>query len=136
MFADCSAIKNIAYGSEEVKNRFHGAPGNKWRADSLGVERPIHSCQQTNWLWDEHNHYKKMCVYSTCPLNLSQKLFRLGVHTFGADDSCTVCGYIQNSKNKAPNTGDTTNTVLWTALFLGGVAMMWMQLNTRKREVF
>ena len=139
IFSGAPKIKNIAFENEDVKSKFFTAPGNQANMNALNSLLPPHlghACRHSNWNWDEHNHYKKMCVYSTCPLNLSQKLFSLGAHTFGADDSCTVCGYIQNSKNKAPKTGDTTNTLLWTALFLGGVAMMWMQLNTRKREMF
>lgn len=139
IFDGAPKIKNIAFENEDVKSKFFAAPGNQADMNALGSPLSTHldhTCQHSNWNWDEHNHYKKMCVYITCPLNLSQKRFSLGAHTFGADDSCTVCGYIQNSKNKAPNTGDTTNTLLWTALFLGGVAMMWMQLNTRKREMF
>lgn len=32
-----------------------------------------------------------------------------------------------------PDTGDITNIPLWTALFLGGVALLWVQLSQRKR---
>lgn len=40
-----------------------------------------------------------------------------------------------NEGTEAPETGDTTNTLLWTTLLMGGVAMLWMQLNDRKREM-
>lgn len=107
---------------------------------TMGATAP-HICVESNWVKSENTHYKKHCVYADCPfyrLDPTKNKYEESAHTFGADDFCMTCGYLRDADPKAaaPKTGDTTHTLLWTALFLGGVAMMWMQLNDRKREMF
>jgi len=98
-----------------------------------------HICVESNWVKGDKTHYKKHCVYADCPFyksNPSKNIFDESYHTFGADDACTTCGYLRDAGTEAPKTGDTTNTLLWGALFIGGMAMMWMQLAERRREMF
>lgn len=131
-------IEGIAFGSDAVRDRFENAPYNKSNMNAWpNLKTPIHTCQQSSWIREENSHYKKQCLYNNCPIGLNNKVFAKGAHTFGADNACTTCGYLRDTeKTAAPQTGDTTHTLLWAALFFGGVAMMWMQLNARKRETF
>lgn len=139
LFARCKNLDTIAFANEEVRQKFLNAARNQANLNAIGdVERPVHSCEKSDWVRNENNHYKKKCVLAGCPIGQNQKFYDLGAHTFGADNFCTVCGYLRDtdSETAPPKTGDTTHTLLWTALFLGGMAMMWMQLSDRKREMF
>lgn len=97
-----------------------------------------HICRNSGWEKDEKGHIKRECRDVNCPVGLYHKTLGMKPHTFGADNFCTVCGYLRDTdpETAAPKTGDTTHTLLWTALFLGGMAMLWMQLSDRKRESF
>lgn len=37
VFATCPAIKNVTFGSEEVKNKFYAAQGNRGTMNALGI---------------------------------------------------------------------------------------------------
>lgn len=97
-----------------------------------------HICRNSGWEKDEKGHFKRECRDIYCPVGLYHKTLGMKPHTFGADNFCTVCGYLRDadSETAPPKTGDATHTLLWTALFMGGMAVMWMQLSDRKRESF
>ena len=81
------------------------------------------------WKWDENRHWQR-CTSCTDTVNLNA-----GDHQFldAYDTDCNVCGYTRTAPAEKPNTGDTTHTLLWAGMFLGGVALLYWQLTECKR---
>lgn len=93
--------------------------------------------------WDRNQHWQVLCNTAGCAD--FEKKANPAPHEFdSAYDKDCDCGYtrILTEDNKEvrpedkPETGDITNIPLWTALFLGGMALLWVQLEQRKRQQF
>ena len=113
---------------ESLKNDSHTPPANP--------NLPTHTHQPSTWIWDNTTHWKLECVTPGCANNGQVISQGAHVYTDDRDPDCNTCGYVRNRPDNGPATGDITNIPLWTMLFFAGVAMMYVQLSSHKREQF
>lgn len=97
-----------------------------------------HTCLTSRWLWNDTNHWRRVCQDAACPNNNYQQQTANGAHVYtdDYDADCNSCGYTRTPPAKHPETGDITHLPLWTMMFVGGLALLWVQLTQRKREQF
>lgn len=103
------------------------------------ITAPAHDCIPSGWLYDDNNHWKRSCSDMNCPENKYTVPTNRGAHTFtnALDTDCNDgCGYTRTAPAEKPETGDITHIPMWTALFLGGLALLWVQLEQRKRQQY
>lgn len=100
-----------------------------------------HTCTTSDWITNETHHWKLTCHENgIATANNTQNLIVVDkgehVYTDGYDTVCNVCNYSRTAPVQRPATGDITHIPMWTMMFLGGIALLWVQLNQRKREEF
>lgn len=127
------------------------------KTDSNNSNNTGHNCQPSDWKSDETHHWYYTCVDPNCPILQNTKVSSVSgysehVYDNDYDTVCNICDYtriltednkeVRHEDNKEvrpedkPETGDITNISLWTALLLGGLVLMWVQLEQRKRQYF
>jgi len=93
--------------------------------------------------WDRNQHWQVICNTADCADY--KKTANPAPHKFdSAYDKDCDCGYtrILTEDNKEvrpedkPETGDITNIPLWTAIVFAGLALLWVQLEQRKRQQY
>lgn len=104
--------------------------------DTCGYVREAHPCTESGWLYNDAGHWKQYCTVNDCANRNTKKSEGAHVFTDDNDTTCNTCGYTRIAPAEKPDTGDITNIPLWTALFLGGMALLWVQLEQRKRQQF
>jgi len=108
---------------------------NDLECNTCGYVRTAHTCTKSDWLYNNTTHWKNYCVVSDC-VNRNSKINE-GVHKFDSPQDTTCdCGYTRTAPAEKPETGDITNIPMWTMLFFGGIALLWVQLEQRKRQQF
>lgn len=94
-----------------------------------------HTCQESKeWKYDANQHWHWFCTDPTCKSYQIHSSKNYHVFTDDFDTTCNTCGYVRTAPAEHPDTGDITHIPIWTTLFLGGISMLWLQLEQRKRE--
>lgn len=106
--------------------------------NTCGYTRTVntHTCLKSGWLWDKDGHWRRGCQDATCNSFTTKVDAGKHVYTDDYDTTCNTCGYIRTAPAQHPETGDITNIPLWTAIFVGGMALLWFQMEQRKRAQF
>ena len=118
------------------QGRNHYDPMNFKVVDDEDAPTNTHTCLKSGWLWDDNGHWRRGCQDSTCANYTTKVDAGKHVYTDDYDTTCNSCGYTRTAPAQHPETGDITHIPMWTMLFLGAMAMMWVQLTQRKREQF
>ena len=107
--------------------------------NSCGYVRTInnnHNHLKSDWLWDDNGHWRRGCQDANCANFQTKVDAGKHVYTDDYDSTCNSCGYTRTAPAQHPETGDITNIPLWTAIFVGGMALLWIQMEQRKRAQF
>lgn len=126
------ATPNAGFTSNNYRNYYED---NNFQEVPEKAPEIFHECKPSKWLWDDTNHWQMKCGTAGCQ-NRTVKINQQAHSFTDASDTTCDCGYTRTAPAEKPATGDVTHIPMWTALFLGGVALLWIQLEQRKRQYF
>ena len=96
-----------------------------------------HTCHKSEkWIYNDTQHWRWFCTDPSCKSYQIHSDKNYHIFTDDFDTSCNTCGYTRTAPAEHPDTGDITHVPLWTTLFLGSMATLWLQLEQRRRQQY